>query len=156
MIHVTTLLHDLSSEFPITNLGKLSFFLGIEATYNKDGILLTQSKYVAELLEKTKIQSAKPIKTPMATSKKLSMYLGSMFEDPSLYRSTVGSLQYLSFTRPDLAFAVSKVCQYMHAPRAPHWKAVKRILRYLKNTATLGLQISKSSSMDITAFSDAD
>ncbi|KAF5459048.1 hypothetical protein F2P56_023037 [Juglans regia] len=92
----------------------------------------------------------------MATSDKLSAFTGNLLEDPTLYRSTVGSLQYLSFTRPDLEFAVSKVCQFMHAPRIPHWTAFKRILRFLKHTSTLGLQLSPYSLFNITASSDVD
>lgn len=88
------------------------------------------------------MQLAKLFKTPMATSEKLSIHSSNLFEDSFLYRSTVGSLQYLQFTILDLAFAVSKIYQFMHSPRVPHWQAIKRILRYLKNTPQLGLCFS--------------
>ena len=68
----------------------------------------------------------------------------------------MGALQYLTLTRPDISYAVNKVCQYLHAPSTTHWTAVKRILRYLKFSEGLGLQITKSSSMLVTAYSDAD
>lgn len=100
--------------------------------------------------------NAKPVSTPMASSTALSATDGHDFSDPKLYRSIVGSLQYLSFTRPDISFAVNKVCQFMHSPRDTHWSAVKRILRYLKNTLHHGLLIRKSSSPRLRAFSDAD
>lgn len=76
-------------------------------------------------------------------------------DDPSLYRSVVGNLQYLSFTRPNLAFSVNKVCQYTHAPRLSHWQAVKRILRYLQHTIDYGLYLS-SFSPSLAANSDVD
>lgn len=77
-------------------------------------------------------------------------------EDSTCYRSVVGALQYLTLTRPDIAFAVNKVCQYLHAPTTTHWSAVKRILRYVKGTIALGHKIKRSSSMLVSAFSDAD
>jgi histone deacetylase 1/2 len=80
--------------------------------------------------------------------------LGS--EDSSQYRSIVGALQYLTLTRPDLAFSVNKVCQYLHAPTTEHWTAAKRILRYVKDTSKLGITFTKSSSTFLSAFSDAD
>jgi histone deacetylase 1/2 len=77
-------------------------------------------------------------------------------DDATRYRSVVGALQYFTLTRPDLAFAVNKVCQYLHSPTTAHWTAVKRILRYVKGTSDVGLRIMKSSSMLISGFSDAD
>jgi hypothetical protein len=71
---------------------------------------------------------AKPVNSPMSSSSALSAFMGDPMEDPSLYCSTVGSLQYLSLTGPDLAFAVNRVCQFMHRPTKLHWQAVKRIL----------------------------
>jgi hypothetical protein len=102
------------------------------------------------------MHEAKPISSPMASSSSLSAFSGDPMEDPTLYRSTVGSLQYLSFTRPDLRFAVNRVCQFMHRPLQPHWQAVKRILRYLKHTLSHGLLISRTSSLQLQAYSDAD
>ncbi|XP_042983205.1 uncharacterized mitochondrial protein AtMg00810-like [Carya illinoinensis] len=102
------------------------------------------------------MHNSKAVSTPMSVSSKISAFDGSSFEDPHLYRSVVGSLQYLSFTRPDISFAVNKVCQYMHNPKIPHWQAVKRILRYLKLTSNFGLYFSKSSPLTLSAFSDAD
>jgi hypothetical protein len=76
-------------------------------------------------------------------------------DDPSLYRGTVGSLQYLSLTRLDLAFAVNRVCQFMHKPSKLHWQAVKRILCYLKHTISHGLLLTWSNISTLEAFSDA-
>jgi histone deacetylase 1/2 len=77
-------------------------------------------------------------------------------EDSTRYRSIVGALQYITLTRPDIAFSVNKVCQFLHAPTTVHWTAVKRILRYLRGTVALGLRLSRSSSTSVSAFSDAD
>jgi hypothetical protein len=82
---------------------------------------------------------AKPITSPMAALSDLSAFTDDPMEEPSLYRSTVGSLQYLALTRLDLGFAVNHVCQFMHRPTKLYWQAVKRILRYLKHTVSHGL-----------------
>jgi hypothetical protein len=95
--------------------------------------LLIKKRYISDLLKETNMHEAKPITSPMASSSVLSAFTGDPMEDPSLYRSTVGSLQYLSLTRPDLSFAVNRVCQFMHRSLKTHWQAVKRILWYLKS-----------------------
>ena len=94
----------------------------------------------------------------MSSSEKLSLTEGQLLDqdDSTKYRSLVGALQYLTFTRPDISFAVNKVCQFLHAPTIVHWTAAKRIVRYVKNTANIGLNFSKSSSTLVSAFSDSD
>ena len=86
----------------------------------------------------------------------ITVFLRPGIQDATNYRSVVGALQYLTLTRPDISYSVNKVCQYLHAPTTLHWAAVKRILRYLRHTTKLGLKICRSSSLLITAFSDAD
>jgi histone deacetylase 1/2 len=95
--------------------------------------------------------------TPLSTTEKLSLHEGELLnpEDATRYRSIVGALQYLTLTRPDISFSVNKVCQFLHAPTTMHWTAVKRILRYLRGSATTGLRIGRSSSSLVSAFSDA-
>jgi hypothetical protein len=114
-------------------LGELHYFLRIEVAQNRDGIVLTQEKYVNDLLRKSGMIQCKPATTPLSTSEKLSAAKGKPLgpTDTTHYHSIVGALQYLTLTRPDLSFAVNKVCQYLHAPTENHWSAVKRILRYL-------------------------
>lgn len=100
----------------------------------------------------------KPVNTSMSNIEKLSAYKGSSLnpKDSTKYRSVVGALQYLTLTRPDISFAVNKVCQYLHSPTDDHWTAVKRILRYIKHTMQMGLRIERSSSSVVSGFSDAD
>jgi histone deacetylase 1/2 len=96
--------------------------------------------------------------TPIVATEKLSKTDGDLLspEDATKYRSIVGALQYLTLTRPDLAFAVNKVCQYLHSPTTVHWTTVKRILRYVRGTSDVGLKITRSPSMLLSGFSDAD
>uniref|UniRef100_A0A2N9F539 Reverse transcriptase Ty1/copia-type domain-containing protein n=1 Tax=Fagus sylvatica TaxID=28930 RepID=A0A2N9F539_FAGSY len=121
-----------------------------------NGFLLSQQRYIKDILSRTKMIDAKPMSTPMASSTNLSAYEGEPFSDHTLFRSTVGALQYLSITRPDIAFTVNKLSQFMHKPTQPHWQSVKRLLRYLKSTIQFGLHIYRSSCSTLQAYSDAD
>jgi hypothetical protein len=153
---IPDLLQHLRTSFAIKDLGKLNFFLGVEVTALTSGLLLSQRRYILDLLKRTNMLEAKPISSPMASSSSLSAFAGDPMEDPLLYRSTVGSLQYLSLTRPDLAFAVNRVCQFMHKPSKLHWQAVKRILHYFKHTLSHGLLLTRSNVSNLEVFSDAD
>ncbi|XP_072056283.1 uncharacterized protein [Arachis hypogaea] len=113
------------------------------------------SKYVKDLLNRVEMLEARPVTTPMASTLKLDT-IGTTFDKPFLYRSIVGGLQYATITRPDIAFSVNKVSQFMHAPLEQHWKAVKRILRYLAGTIEFGLEIPRSSDFRILTFCDSD
>jgi hypothetical protein len=127
---VTTLLQDLGNEFALKDLGALRYFLGIEVSQLKDGILLSQEKYTQEIIHKLGMQKCKPSSTPLYTSEKLSVREGEPLsqEEATKYRSAVGALQYVTLTRPDVAFSVNKVCQFLHTPTSAHLTAVKRIL----------------------------
>jgi hypothetical protein len=153
---IDDLLLSLTHDFAVKDLGNLNFFLGIEVLSNPHGITLFQHRYIIDLLHRTKMSEAKPITTPMASTTSLSAFEGELFPNLTLYRSTVEALQYLAVTRPDIAFTVNKLSQFMQKPLLPHWQIVKRLLRYLKNTLHFGLQIYRSSSPMIQAFSDAD
>jgi hypothetical protein len=150
----TTLLQQ--AEFAIKDLGPLHFFLGMEAIPTSEGLILSQQRYILDLLRKSNMSDAKPIKTPMSTAHSLYLFSGDPLSDPSSYRSLVEGLQYLSLTRPDISFAVNKVSQFMHRPTSLHLQAVKRTLRYLKSTISYGLLIRRSPSRHLQAFSDAD
>ncbi|KAJ3705170.1 hypothetical protein LUZ61_008875 [Rhynchospora tenuis] len=153
---VTQCIQQLQQQFAVKDLGDLSFFLGMEATTTDTGMLLTQTKYITDLLHKTKMLSSKPCTTPIATHITLSKKDGDPFSEPHLYRSVVGALQYATLTRPDISFAVNKVSQFMHEPTVTQWTAVKRILRYLAGTLHHGLFIHANSSTALHGYSDAD
>jgi histone deacetylase 1/2 len=101
---------------------------------------------------------AKGVSTPMVTTEKLSRFDGEILSpaDATRYMSVVGAFQYLTLTRPDISFSVNKVCQFLATPTEVHWTAVKRILRYLKQTHSFGLLLQKSSSLLLSGFADAD
>ena len=110
---ISKLIADLDSQFSLKTLGSVSYFLGIEAYRNSTGLVLTQTKYLFDLLAKTKMLAAKACSSPMCSSKKLCNHDSKMFEQPTLYRSTIGALQYLTLTRPDIAFPVNKLSQFL-------------------------------------------
>jgi histone deacetylase 1/2 len=157
---ITDLIHKLSIQFALKELGEVDYFLGLEVQHTPSGgLLLKQSKYIRDLLVKTNMENSKPIGSPMASNCRLSKFGSDTMKDPSLYRSTVGALQYATLTRPDISFSVNKVCQFMANPLETHWKAVKRILRYLRGTVSHGLLFQPSSSsppFSLRAYSDAD
>ncbi|GJR90398.1 ribonuclease H-like domain-containing protein [Tanacetum coccineum] len=121
------IISSLHSEFSMTDLGPLNYFLGISAT-----------------------------RTPTVDTEKKPGPDGPPVTDPTLYRSLAGALQYLTFTRPDLSYAVQQLCLYMHDPREPHLAALKRVLRYIRGTTDLGLQLYQSSTSQLISYTDAD
>jgi len=121
----------LQTEFKLRDLGYVHFFLGIEVKPTAMGLLLSQHKYALDIIQRAGMASCKPVDTPLSTSSKLGIVPGTLHSDPTRYRQIVGALQYLTFTRPDICYAINKVCQFMHASTDDHWAAVKRILRYL-------------------------
>ncbi|GAU30708.1 hypothetical protein TSUD_39320 [Trifolium subterraneum] len=157
---IQDLIHKLHIKFALKKLGEVDYFLGIQVHHNNTGdITLHQSKYIKDLLSRTNMEHCKPIGSPMANSCRLSKFGTDIMQDASLYRSTVGALQYATLTRPDIAYSVNKVCQFMSHPLDSHWKAVKRILRYLKGTINHGLLIQPSTTgppFSLRAYSDAD
>ncbi|GJV89496.1 ribonuclease H-like domain-containing protein [Tanacetum coccineum] len=149
---IISLLH---AEFVMTDLGPLNYFLGISATRATSGIFLSQTKYATEILEQAQMLNCNPCRTPIDTEKKLGPE-GLPVTDPTLYRSLARSLQYLTFTRPDLSYAVQQLCLYMHDPREPHLNAMKHVLRYLRGTTDLELQLFRSTTSQLIAYSDVD
>ncbi|KAK0576029.1 hypothetical protein LWI29_010847 [Acer saccharum] len=146
----------LARRFSLKDLGSLSYFLGVEVLPHKHGILLSQRRYIMDLLARTKMTGAKPVQTPLPTSPPISLYSGTPLEDPTTYRTVVGSLQYLSLTRPDISFAVNKLSQFMHQPSTDHWELVKRVLRYLCGSLDEGILLYRDSPVSLHAYSDAD
>jgi hypothetical protein len=152
---ILQVIQALSTEFDITDLGSLHFFLGIQITHTSTGLFLSQSKYIEDLLIKSEMVDAKPCDTPCLPYHRLLKEDGAPYPNPTVYRSIVGALQYLTFTRPDIAFSVHQVCQFMQNPMVSHFTAVKRILRYLKGTLHVGISYTKGD-LQLKAFSDAD
>jgi histone deacetylase 1/2 len=155
-----SLISKLNSQFALKQMGKPDYFLGIEVQHLSNGnMLLTQSKYIRDLLHRANMAEAKGINTPMVSSLKLSKFGTDSLPDPHEYRSIVGALQYVTLTRPEIAFCVNKVCQFLSNPLMTHWQAVKRILRYLLHTCHHGLLLQPSaavSKFSISAYSDSD
>ncbi|CAH9134340.1 unnamed protein product [Cuscuta epithymum] len=121
------------------------------------GLFLSQHKYVSDLLSRFHLHTHKSVRTPLATRTSLSPTDGELFADATEYRSMVGTLQYLTLTRPDITYVVHLVSQFMHAPRTTHLVAVKRISRYLQGTLDHGLWLRPTSRATcVLAYSDAD
>ncbi|KAB2624056.1 hypothetical protein D8674_015716 [Pyrus ussuriensis x Pyrus communis] len=124
------LITKLSTLFSMKDLGPLSYFLGVEATYVGHNLHLTQSKYALDLLERTKFKDAKPISTPVSTGQKLSAYVGEPYKHPEQYRSVVGALQHLTITRPDLSYDVNQVSKKQKTVSRSSTEAEYRQLAY--------------------------
>jgi histone deacetylase 1/2 len=154
---VDCLVRALSASFPIKDMGRLEYFLGLEATYNSGGMTLTQRKYALDLLHRVNMENCNSAATPLPSetlARDKGTQLGS--DDAHRYRSIVGGLQYLTLTRPDISFAVNKVCQFLSQPTDIHWESVKRILCYVRGTLETGLCIRKSPPTVVSIFTDAD
>ncbi|XP_019153733.1 PREDICTED: uncharacterized protein LOC109169196 [Ipomoea nil] len=152
---IDKLLHRLSTTFKIRDLGTPIFFLGIE-TLNQDGsLMLSQRRYMTDLLNRAGMTDCKPLATPASVTQSVTPST-QPYENPTQYRRLVGALQYLTITRPDLSFAVNRLCQFMHSPTDDHWVLLKRVLRYIKGTLNYGLRLSPSVSTSVHAFSDSD
>jgi hypothetical protein len=152
------LLRKLNQEFALKELVDLYYFLRIEVHKVTNGVILSQDKYAYDLLHRVGMKDCKAASSPMATSEKLYVLQGTPLgpQDSTKYQSIVDALQYLTLTRPDISFALNKVCQFLHASITMHWTVVKRILRYLKHSTRIGLKITKSQSLLVSGFLDAD
>ena len=138
------------------DLGPVHFFLGIQVRHTVTGFFLSQAQYAEDVLDRAGMATCTPASTPIDVKGKLSSSTGQPVTDPTFYRSIVGALQYLTLTRPDITYAVQQACLHMHDPRDVHWTLVKRILRYVRGTVGQGLQLRRSSSPTLVAYSDAE
>ena len=153
---LSKLIITLAARFSVKDLGCLSYFLGVEVIPSAAGMFLSQRKYITDLLHKSGMADAKPASTPLSASVPLLKDSGDLLPSSTEYRALVGSLQYLSLTRPDIAFSTNKLAQFMQNPRTTHWSALKRVLRYLAGSCNKGIFISANSPLTFHAFSDAD
>lgn len=129
----------LNSKFEIKELGSLKYFLGMEVARSKKGIVISQRKYILDLLTETGFLGCKPVETPMESSKNFNINDEKSPVNKESYQRLVGKLIYLSHTRPDIAYPVSVISQHMNNPKESHLEVVHRILRYLKMTPGVGL-----------------
>jgi hypothetical protein len=125
---------DMQNEFEMSLLGELSFFLGLQICQRNQGIFISQTKYIREMLKRFGMEDCKPVTTPMQTSCKLRKDDDSKSTDQRKYRSMIGSLLYVTTSRPDVMQAVGQVARFQATPKESHVLAVKRIFRYLKGT----------------------
>jgi hypothetical protein len=153
---ISRLQQQLATEFEMKNLGGLKYFLGIEVARSKQGIFLSQRKYILDLLSEVGLLECKPADTPIVQNHKLGEHLDQAPTNKERYQRLVGKLIYLSHTHPDIAYAVSVVSQFMHNPSEEHMDAVIRILRYLKSSPGKGLMLSKNDHLRVEGYTDAD
>ncbi|KAJ9538575.1 hypothetical protein OSB04_031308 [Centaurea solstitialis] len=146
----------LASQFQTKDLGHLKYFLQIEVSRTRKGICLSQRKYCLDILNDSGMIETKPCEGPMIPNMKLNVKDGDLLEDPERYRRIVGKLNYLTITRPDIAFPVSVVSLFMSSPRTPHWEVVRHILKYLKGAPGLGILYQNHNHHVIEGFMDAD
>ncbi|GKC19744.1 putative ribonuclease H-like domain-containing protein [Tanacetum coccineum] len=143
-------------KFQMSSMGELTFFLGLQVSQKDDGIFISQDKYVDEILKKFSLSTVKTTSTPMETSKPLLKDVKAKDVDAHLYRSMIGSLMYLTASRPDIMFVVCACARFQVTPKVSHLHAVKRIFRYLKGQPKLGLWYPKDSPFDLEAYTDSD
>uniref|UniRef100_A0A2N9E1A3 Reverse transcriptase Ty1/copia-type domain-containing protein n=1 Tax=Fagus sylvatica TaxID=28930 RepID=A0A2N9E1A3_FAGSY len=152
---ITSIISQLSTTFELKDLGLLRYFLGLQIDYTKSGFFVHQRKYLTDLLTKFHMIDSKAAPTPIVLTLAFTPSDDDVLPDPTPYRSLVGALQYATFTRPDITFAVNRVCQFMHKPTSTHFVAAKRILRFLKGTLDKGI-LFQPGPLTLTAFTDAD
>ncbi|GJZ13594.1 putative ribonuclease H-like domain-containing protein [Tanacetum coccineum] len=142
--------------FQMSSMGELIFFLGLQVKQQPDGIFISQDKYVADILKKFDFCSIRTATTPIESNKPLVKDEDGVDVDVHVYRSMIGSLMYLTASRPDIMFAVCACARFQVTPKASHLHAIKRIFRYLKHQPKLGLWYPRDSPFELEAFSDSD
>ena len=146
----------MSEEYQMSMMGELKFFLGLQIRQQRNGIFISQEKYLKDVLRKFGMQDCKGVKIPMPTNGHLCTDENGIDFDHKVYRSMIGSLLYLCASRPDIMLSVCMCARFQAAPKESHHKAVKHILRYLAHTPTLGLWYPKGSSFDLVGYSDSN
>ncbi|KAK4368543.1 hypothetical protein RND71_012335 [Anisodus tanguticus] len=137
-------------------IGELTFFLGLQIKQNEDGIFVSQSKYAKNLVKRFGLENAKHMKTPMGYTQQVCKDDVGQDVDPTLYRSMIGSLLYLTASRPDIMFSVCVYTKFQACPKVSHLNDVKRIIRYVAGTSDLGIWYSKDTNPNLIGYSDSD
>ncbi|XP_019244295.1 PREDICTED: uncharacterized protein LOC109224163 [Nicotiana attenuata] len=146
---------DLSREFELTDVGLMSYYLGLEVKQMEDEIFISQESYTKEILKKFNMLDCNPVNTPIESGTKLSIFDEGEKVDPTFFKSLVESLRYITSTRPDILFAVGVVSHFMEAPTSTHLKVTRRILRNLKGAIDFGLFYS-SNDFNLVGFCDSN
>nr|GEV10706.1 copia protein [Tanacetum cinerariifolium] len=148
--------NSMTTKFKMSMMGQMSFFLGLQISQSPRGIFINQSKYASEIVKKYGMLSSDYVDTPLVKKSKLDEDLQGKPVDAILYRGMIGSLMYLTSSRPDLTYAVCLCARYQVKPTKKHLNTVKMIFRYLKGTINMGLWYLKDTGMSLTAYADAD
>ncbi|GAA0168672.1 transmembrane signal receptor [Lithospermum erythrorhizon] len=146
----------MTKEFEMTDIGEMSYFLAVEVKQAKDGIFMSQRKYAKQILSKFRMKDCKPISTLTKICMKLRVNSNKESVNPTLFKSLVGNLRYLTFTRPNIMYALGLVSRYMETPKQDHFIAAKRILRYIEGTLNDGLFYTHSKNAKLVGYSDSD
>ena len=134
----------------------MSYFLGLQIKQTKNGTFVSQGKYIEDMLKTFGMQDEKSISTPMGTNQALDNDESGNMVDQKMYRSMIGSLLYVTASRPDVMFSVCMCARFQASPRESHLKATKRILRYLKHTQDVGIWYPKGANFELVGYSDSD
>jgi len=153
---ITDFREKMKKVFEMNDLGKMTYFLGMEVNQSSQGIFVSQKKYATEILKKFCLDKCKPVSTPAVQGEKLMKEDESGFVNASIYRSLIGSLLYLSATWLDIMYATSVLSRFMHLPTETHLRAAKRILRYIRGTIDYGVFYKRTISMKLLGFTDSD
>ncbi|KAL8098650.1 hypothetical protein AgCh_031421 [Apium graveolens] len=153
---INTLKSLMSQTFHMKDVGPLTYFLGLEIHRDAAGIIMCQKKYTCDILHKYGLSTAKPVLLPMDPHVKLTAGEGELLSDPALYQRLIGKLIYLTITRPDIAYTVQLLSQFIQQPTSTHFQAAKRLLRYLIGTSSQGILLASSSAAQLTAYCDSD
>jgi hypothetical protein len=155
-LELTNFKHAMQSEFEMTNLGIIKYFWGIQVDQSTKGIFVYQKKYATDIIKRFCLEECNPAETPIPLGTKLSKKDEGPTVDPTLYKSLVGILLYLTATWPDIMYAAGLVSRYMESPKDSHWKMAKRILRYVAGTLNFGLWYTKSDHHYLSGYTDSD
>ena len=153
--HISLVKRHLSQQFQMTDLGPLSYFLGIEVSRSDKGYYISQSKYIQDMIARSGITDTRTAATPMDIHLQLRPTDGTPLEDPARYRHIVGSLVYLTVTRPDIAHAIHILSQFVSASTSVHFGHLLRVLRYLRGTSSRGLFYAHDNSLQLHAYSNS-
>lgn len=153
---MTTFKEYMSTCFKMKDLGPLKYFLGIEVSRNSMGFYLSQQKYALDVISETELLGAKPATFPLEKNHKLALSESPLLSNAEPYWRFIGRLIYLDVTRPDLAFSVHVLSQFMQTPRENHWAAALRMVQYLKNSLDQGILLHATSDFQISGWCDSD